>query len=363
MAKFNNKTALLSMLDWGLGHTTRCIPIIQQLQNNHIQVFVACNATQQKIIEQTCSQILFFNLKGYQVRYSKYKWQLPLYIIAQLPKIGWRIFAEHIWLKNWLQNHTVNFIISDNRYGFYNKKVTSIFITHQLTIQTPYKWLTTVLQQINYCFINRFGYSWVPDIEQQGGLAGILSHPTKKPQIPMYYIGWLSRLNTQPNTTNCSVKFCVLLSGPEPQRSILENKLYAICQQLHQPIIFIRGTENAITNLPPTPLIQVIALANATQLQMAIDASEYIICRGGYTSLMELLPLQKKLIVIPTPGQTEQEFLGNYLQQKQWAACLQQQQLSVKAIEVIIANSNFIQMPLANNNSTLQKAIDECLEN
>jgi uncharacterized protein (TIGR00661 family) len=358
MIKINKTTALVSMLDWGLGHTTRCISIIKALQNNKIVVFVACNGVQKKIIESECEDIIFFSLNGYNIKYSKQKWLFSLYILFQLPKILYHIYAERKWLSKWLKVNHADVVISDNRYGFYNKNVQSIFITHQLTIQTPFKWLTQYVQKINYWFIHQFNECWIPDIENENGLAGILSHPEKMPKITIKYIGWLSRFKQNEQIENYTYKFCILLSGPEPQRSILEKKLYTLFINQNTPIIFIRGKTTTEYALPFNANISTIHLANTQQIQNAITNSEFIICRSGYTSLMELLPLKKKIIIIPTPGQTEQEFLAKYLHKKQWAYSVNQQSISTNIITSAINGFTFLPIHIYNNENALQEAIE-----
>ena len=130
---------------------------------------------------------------------------------------------EKRWLEKLVVSEKIDAVISDNRFGLYNSLISSVFITHQLSPQTGYKWLDKIARRLNYKYINRFSECWVPDFEGVPNLAGRLSHPDKKPDVPLKYLQPLSRL--QKKETEIRFDLCVLISGPEPQRSILENTL------------------------------------------------------------------------------------------------------------------------------------------
>lgn len=314
---FNIKTILIAPLDWGLGHATRCIPIIKALLVKDYKIIVAASGKPKNLLQQEFPQLIFVELKGYSIQYSKNKFLLPFKIGLQIPKILHAIKHENKWLQAFVKANKVDFIISDNRFGFYHNQIPSVFITHQLTIQTPYSWLTKLIQQINYSYIHQFRACWVPDFEGNKNLAGILSHPKQLPKIPTHYVGLLSRFqNKKENIIQQQV--CVLLSGPEPQRTLLENKILASCQGYKGNIIFLRGLPNTTQTIAVPKNCIVYNHLNSDALVTILQQSEYIICRSGYTSLMELLAIQKKCIVIPTPGQTEQEYLAKQLQQQNW---------------------------------------------
>lgn len=344
MTKNSKTTILIAPLDWGLGHATRCIPIIKTLKKAGYNIVVGVNESQQKILQTEFADIKFIFLKGYEVKYSKKSWLLPLKIFVQIPKILLSIRQEHSWLKNIIQQENIDIVISDNRYGLFSKTKPSIFITHQLTIKTPYKWLEHLIRKINYSFIQHFTQCWIPDVAGDNNLAGLLSHPTKMPFIETHYIGILSRFEKKANTQK-KYDICVLLSGPEPQRTILEKKLLLQLQQLqHKTILLVRGLPLAKEQL----VVDGIDTTNHLQqkkLQEAIEASEIIIARSGYTTVMELVALQKKAILIPTPAQTEQVYLAQHLQKQNNFAIAQQNCLNIvdaiKHIESIdFSNTN-----------------------
>ncbi len=326
MQKFNNKVVLLSPLDWGLGHTTRCIAIIRLLIDKGNTVLVACNHTQKTILTDEFPQLEFFPLEGYNIVYSKNKKVLPLKLLIQLPKLLSAIINEHLWLRKMVKHQKIDIIISDNRFGFYSKRIPCVFITHQLTIKAPFNWIESLLRRINYSFINRFAACWVPDFEGTQNIAGTLSHPKRLPLIPTQYIGPLTRftplsVNNESTTYDC----CIIISGPEPQRSLLEKILLAQLPHVDKRFLLVRGVlhHQAPAIISPTNTT-IVPHLKGQALNQAIHQSAMIITRSGYTSVMELLALQKKMIVIPTPGQTEQEYLAQLLTERKWAIGMEQ---------------------------------------
>lgn len=324
-------TALVAPLDWGLGHTTRCIPVIYQLQQHGYKVIVAAEAVQATLLLQEFPQITIIPLQGYRIQYSQHKRWLAFKILQQLPKIIYAIWHEHHWLKKQADLYQFQLIISDNRFGLWHKKVTSIFITHQLAIQTPFKWLSNIVGLVNYFYINRYHTCWVPDMQNTHfSIAGHLSHPNRLPKTPVSYVGPLSRFagntDTTPRETAAfTYKWLFILSGPEPQRSLLEIKLLEAVSHIKERVLLLRAKPGA-TDLPAAPSnCKVINHLPSNEMEKVIRESEYVISRSGYTTIMELLALQKKALLIPTPGQTEQEYLANRLQQLKWCySCTQE---------------------------------------
>jgi len=312
-----NKKVLVAPLDWGLGHATRCIPIIKGLLSHGYEVFLAGEGAQSILLKAEFPQLTLIPLKGYRVSYSNHKRGMALKLLWQLPKIWRAIQFENQWLHKQVALHHFNIIISDNRYGLHHPSVKSIFITHQLTIKAPFRVAEKWLQHIQYRLIRSFNTCWVPDIPGLNNAAGILSHPAILPPVPVAYIGWLSRF--EPKKLPVIYRYCIVLSGPEPQRTQLENKLLTQLTGITDSVLFIRGLPGA-ANLPATPP-NIICKNHLPQeaLEMALLQSEWIISRTGYTTVMEILCLQKKAILIPTPGQTEQEYLAERLGLQNWA--------------------------------------------
>ncbi len=318
-----NKKILIAPLDWGLGHATRCVVIIKNLQFLRCNITIAASGKIKKLLQNEFPDIPVLNLPGYNVSYSKNKRRLPFKILIQIPKILKIIRFEHNWLEKAINQYHFDAVISDNRYGLYNKQMPAVFITHQLLIKTNITWLDDVLQKLNYRYINHFTECWIPDFKEKLNIAGKLSHPEKLPKIPVKYIGPLSRFSKQ-DPVEKKYKWMAIISGPEPQRSLFEKKIFEIASILNESFLIVRGLPGNYETSPGLPNCKVFNHLNTNEMYAAIAASEFIISRCGYTTAMEMLALQKKSILIPTPGQTEQEHLANHLFKQNWCYCFNQ---------------------------------------
>lgn len=318
----HTKKILIAPLDWGLGHATRCVVLIQNLLQLGCQVSVAAGGNIKALLQKEFPEITILQLSGYNITYVKHKRLLPLKILQQLPKILKTISYENKWLCDLLVNQSFDAVISDNRYGFFSNKIPSVFITHQLQVQTNIAWLDSLLQQYNYRYINKFNECWVPDLKGKLNVAGKLSHPKKLPETNVKYIGPLSRFEKK-KTAKIKYKWMAIISGPEPQRSIFEQKIFESATKINGLFLIVRGLPEAEEKLR-VPGCEVYNHLSTTDMQTAIEASELIISRCGYTTVMEIIALQKRAVLIPTPGQTEQEYLAKHLMQQNWCYSFQQ---------------------------------------
>ena len=323
---------LVAPLDWGLGHATRCIPIIRELMTQGCALWLAGEGAQEHLLKEEFPQLPFLQLEGYRIRYAKSSTGLVLNIFRQTKNILKAIKKENAWLKKMIHEYRFDAIISDNRFGLYHASVPCIFITHQLTIRSPLgKWTEKFLQKRNYKYINRFTECWVPDTNGEENLAGELSHPLMKPTIPVKYTGPLSRFDYFAPSGNEDKKehLLIILSGPEPQRSILENKIVKEISHYHGTATIVRGLPGPSSLIPSTNMIHFYNHLPADEMYKEMLKAEFVISRCGYSTVMDLAVMQKKSILIPTPGQTEQEYLSKYVQQKHFAYCIQQNKFSL----------------------------------
>jgi len=322
-----NKKILLAPLDWGLGHAARCVPLIKQLQKQQNSLVIACTGEQQIFLEKEINRIEFVTLFGYNMHYTK---ALPLWtkILMQLPKLFAVVRKENKWLANYLEKNKTDVVISDNRFGFYNEKVESIFITHQLNVQAPF--FEKTINRINSSFIGKYNNCWIPDYaEEEKRLSGILSDKNGIKNI--VFIGPLSRFEKKVGQQK-KYDALILLSGPEPQRTLLEEKLISVFANTSYKIALVRGSFDENTQKLP-PNFYTINVASSQQLQELFNVSAKIICRSGYSTLMDLDALGLKALLIPTPGQSEQEYLAKYWQDKFACTCLEQKNISEKSIK------------------------------
>lgn len=315
------KRVLISPLDWGLGHATRCIPIIQSLLNHNIEVFIATSGKIESLLKAEFPQAHFLELKGYNVRYSKKGSHFIWMILKQFPAIKQIIQYEHNWLQHVIEKYKIDWVISDNRFGLYTDKAPCTFITHQLYIKTGINNIIDKLtQQFNYKYINRFTECWVPDLATPPGLSGELGHPKHMPNIPVHYIGPLSRFHILPQPPKIIYKAVILLSGPEPQRTIFEELIQQQAVTIQGQFALVRALPEGTSNLNMPNNWEVFNHLPAEKLNILLQQTEYIISRTGYTTIMDIWMLKKKSILIPTPGQPEQIYLAKVLYQNGFSA-------------------------------------------
>jgi uncharacterized protein (TIGR00661 family) len=309
-----NNTVLIAPLDWGLGHATRCIPIIQLLIQKNFRVLIATNGPHLNLLKEAFPQLGFLHLNGYGINYAKKN--MLFHLAKQLPNFLRTIKMEHDWLDKTLATHEIDVVISDNRYGLWSKKVPCIFITHQLQLQLPFfmHWANKIIQKKMYGFINKFTACWVPDVaDEKLNLSGKLGHPAKMPNIPVNYIGSLSRFKKN-NLQEKKYALMVCLSGPEPQRSLFESIVLDQLKNVIGEVVLVRGKPGSAEVLPCENNITIFNHLPTMQMQQAFEQSEFVLSRCGYTTLMDMQTLACKCIYVPTPGQTEQEYLGGRLQ-------------------------------------------------
>ncbi len=324
-------TVLISPLDWGLGHATRLIPIITHFLQADCKVIIATDGAQESLLKLEFPNLTFVTLPGYNISYAKHKRNFAVKIVWQLPKILKAIQQEKIWLKNFVRHTPVDIVIADNRYGLYHTKLTSVFITHQLTIKAPFSLVQRLIQKWHYKFIEKYSLCWVPDERGPSNLSGILGHPKVLPHLPVTYLGGISRFQKKTGT-QYKYNLLIIISGPEPQRTLFEEKIWEQLQSYMGDALLIRGLPGTRNKIAALPNIVVENHLPATQLAAAFAASEYIISRSGYTTVMDICKLSKKSILVPTPGQTEQEYLALHLQQQGWCLSVAQNRFNLTEV-------------------------------
>ena len=302
------RNILVAPLNWGLGHATRCIPIIRELEKNGFTPILASDGVALQLLQKEFPHLQALKLPSYEIEYAKngadFKWKL----IKNSPKMIEAILSEKKTVKKWIAEYKLNGIISDNRLGVYSKKIPSVFITHQLNVLSgKTTWISSKLHQH---FIKKFNECWIPDIEKQPNLTGKLGH-LKKTSLNLRYLGPLSRLEKK----ELPIKFdlMVILSGPEPQRTFLEEKLIFELKQYSGSVIFIKGKVESEQKTETIKNITYYNFMTSGEIETAFNESEIVLCRSGYTTVMDLAKLQKKAFFIPTPGQFEQEYLAKRL--------------------------------------------------
>ena len=325
---------LISPLDWGLGHATRCIPIIRELLRLDCDVWLATAGAQKRLLYEEFPTLTILDIPGYKIQYSRSKIGFFASMISQVPRILDMISYEYKWLRTKNPVYEFDAIISDNRYGFYNHHTTNVFVTHQLHIKTQMgKFIEWILNKINYRYIKNFDQCWIPDEEKQNDLAGELAHPSRLPTTKFTYLGALSRFEVT-NQPIIKGHVLVILSGPEPQRTILENLVIKDITAINGTATIIRGLPGSETIIPSTNTLKFYNHLDSEALNGEMERAEFMVSRSGYSTIMDIARLNKRSILIPTPGQPEQEYLAEYLRGKNLAYCINQKNFSLlKALE------------------------------
>lgn len=293
-------------MNWGLGHATRSTPIIEALIQKGYEVHVASDEIALEFLKTRFLDLLFHELPSYKVEYSKSNNQ-KLKIASQVPKFISVLNKEQKKIQELHDEYVYDLSISDNRFGAYIKGVRSIYITHQVSIKSPFA--SSILKKLHAQVINKYDECWIPDFPPPNNLAGDLSKDVS--HLPKaYYIGMLTHLSIQKEKSEYDV--CYLLSGPEPQRSILEKEILKQHPN-HLKGILVRGSNKDEINHNN---IKVVNLASSKELSQILSQSESVVSRTGYSSIMDIANTHLKLLMIPTPGQTEQEYLVEILKEK-----------------------------------------------
>jgi UDP-N-acetylglucosamine transferase subunit ALG13 len=298
---------------------------VRYLQGLGHHIMFAGNEWQRNYIDNSFNDIETIHLPGYDVHYGKGSFMLSMF--GQLPKLLRAVKEEHNWLGRLVKERKLDGIISDNRYGLYNKSIPSVIMTHQLQIQTGMG-MDRTLMRLHYRYLENFAQQWIVDVRGDNNLSGALAHPNALP-ANAHYIGLLSQLTPAPNIVQGN-KILVLLSGPEPQRTVLEELLWKQVVLLKEEVIFVAGSDDIhVPKEIPANVTYHKRLSRQT-LQPLIEAAEMVVCRSGYSTLMDLVRLNKKAILIPTPGQTEQEYLGKHLHEQGIFYCAPQKDLNLQ---------------------------------
>lgn len=333
-----NRHVLIAPLDWGLGHATRCIPIIRFLLNHAHKVTIAGSGASLKLLKEEFPALTFYEIEPYAPEYPLGKNSMVWKMITQLPKFFQTIKKENQQVESIVEKEKIDLIISDNRYGCWSAKVPCAFITHQSNILMPkrFGWMQGLVRRRNRDYMEKFTHRWIPDFAGGNTISGELntfSNDAEKSKFE--FIGPLSRFKFQ---SNAILKYDVvaIFSGPEPQRSVFEKIVTAQLQKSNLRFCIVRGDFSAKEKKVSENVFNYLA---SEELENVIASSSVVIARSGYSTIMDLAVMEKKAILVPTPGQTEQEYLAKALSEKKIAVCVDQQSFDLDKAMKQISNS------------------------
>lgn len=321
---------LVAPLNWGLGHATRCIPIIKALQNHGYNPILASDGAALDLLKKEFPELEFFALPSLKIKYAKRGFWFKFKIVLQLFRLYRCILQERKFLKMLSHKIELKGIIADNRLGLYHEDIPCTIISHQLKV---YSGSTTALtSRLHQYFIKKYDECWVPDKASTPNLSGKLSH-LKQTRLNLKYIGVLSRFELKEEPLQYDI--LILLSGPEPQRSLLETRLLKEFKNYKGKVVMVRGVveKNEVAYFENT--IKIINFLKAKPLETLILQSQIVIARSGYTTLMDLAKLNKKAFFVPTPGQYEQQYLAKRLMAHHIAPFCQQHDFKLEQLKKI----------------------------
>jgi len=356
----NSKNVLVCPLDWGMGHATRMVPVIDLLIKSGAKIFIGADKRPMAYLMQRFPGCSFIQLPGYSVNYPE-SGSMALSMIKAYPEMVAASKKAKQLLKKIITNNKIDIVFSDNRYELSSDQAYSVFITHQLNIQTP--GLTVVgkpfINKKIYNFIRKFDELWIPDFEKEPSLSGVLSHVQKMPLNNFHFIGPLSRFSlVKPITPVETLDLLILLSGPEPQRTILEQKLIEQALAIDLKTVVLQGKPEDKDSFE-VDKIKLVSHLPDEEIAGLISKAKHIVCRPGYSSIMDLAVFGKKAIFIPTPGQTEQEYLAKRFREK--GICYSTKQQSINLDAALIESVRYSGFQSSSGLKNLEKRITDLL--
>ncbi len=355
------KKILVCPLDWGLGHATRCIPVINKLLEHDCEVHIAGNGKSLKLLRITFPHLKWYAIPGWRIRYAD-KPFFFLFLFFQLPFFIFSVFRENYLVKRIQKKEGFHVIISDNRYGLFTRLTKTVFICHQLKIILPgwLKLFEKIAHWLTSRVVSRYDICWIPDMPGSP-CSGILS-AAGADSGNARYTGLLSRFSDAEATTNekSDYEIVAVLSGPEPSRSRFEKILEKQLSMSKRKSLLIRGLPDNQSISQNGNFYKVNHLS-ANAFSEVVQNARYIICRSGYSGIMDLLVLKKRAILVPTPGQTEQEYLARHLRAQGLFPFMKQEEFELeKALELLDASMN--ELPEFQGDVLLEEAVRSLLE-
>lgn len=299
------KNIIFAVLNWGLGHATRSIPIINHLLEKGYNPILASSGESKMLLKKEFPELICLSLPDYGVKY--YFQDMAVNLLLQGPKVCLSIIREHWRMNRLVKDYNAVLVISDNRFGCWDKKVPSVFITHQVHLQTSRKWMSKPANWINHYFIKKFDHCRIIDIENRL-LAGTLSKSLEG--VCCKYTGVVSRLESF-KTIKKTYDLIVIISGPEPQRTLFEKKVIKQLKNLPYKSLVVGGKPELHTIKRVDGQIEIQNFMDSVELNKAISSADFVLCRSGYSSILDLAALSRSALLVPTPGQTEQEYLAD----------------------------------------------------
>ena len=344
--KGEGKRIIVAPLNWGLGHASRCIPLVKLLLEQGFEPVLAGDGSSLELLSSEFPELRKHELPSYDIQYARTRWLFKLKLLSLAQTVQKAISKEHRRIQEILNEENASGIISDNRFGAWSDEVPSVYLTHQVWIKAGL--LSKAASRWNRQVISRFDHCWICDYQGEDSLAGELSSGVETLNH-LEWIGPLSRFS-HAKPSEKEIDICIVLSGPEPSRSQFEKKVLEVIKGTDKKVVLVQGIVEEFQIFQKEENITRYNYMLADELESTIRSSKLVISRSGYSTIMDLYALGSNALLIPTPGQTEQEYLADQIKQKELFSSVRQRDFCMESIE------DAMERPYAKKKKTSERA-------
>ncbi|WP_406537836.1 glycosyltransferase [Fibrobacter sp.] len=395
-------------LDWGLGHATRCVPVVREFLRAGAEVELAVVKANANFFREVFPELRQRLAPSYNIVYPKHGYNMALWLLKNSMHLNAVMRYEHHFAEEMVERHGYDVLFSDNRFAFYSKKALSIYMTHQRRIAFPRAF--AAFERIGVMWhaniMRKFDEVWVPDLEIYPGYAGSLSHSGATPgDKPMRFVGTLSRFSEMGNDGNAlgnapapvdlervvdlmsvsefmahsanvewdaapekrtsgnhsfemraNYKVVAVVSGVEPARTQFEQQLRDALAQIPGRHMMILGKPSAEQKTWTEGNIEFHTHLATNDFADAVKRADFVVSRGGYSTVMDMAELGAKCIFVPTPGQFEQIVLAHDLSKAGYAVEIPADELSAETLASAFEKS--VKMPKVEKQNLLHDAVE-----
>ncbi len=342
----STKIILFTALDWGLGHAARTAEIIDRTLTAGYKLVIAASGRGYFFYKKRYSSVTIEKIPAFELTYSRRDALFELKILVTFLKFFVNVLIDRLYVARLLRKYRPSLIISDNRFGFYSRKVYSVIISHHINIQVPsnLKFLDKLLYGVNCFFFKKFNENWIPDYPGEENLAGRIDH-YRLCNLNSYYIGLLSRFKNYRCQPKKEYDFVCLVSGIEPQRPIFVSKLLEIFRKTDWSVLIVSGVPES-DFAQKTENITMVSHLQDVDFCSYVKGAKYLVIRAGYSTIMDLVALGRTALIVPTPKQTEQEYIAFLMHTKKLFYRVTQHKFSLESIKDFVSVSAQLQQNL-----------------
>ena len=351
---------LVAPLDWGLGHATRCVPVIRELLNQGAEVELAVVRANAGLLRGVFPELRQRLAPSYNIVYPKHGYNMGLWLVKNGAHLRAVMNYEHRFAEEMVRRYHYDVLLSDNRFGFYSRNAKSIYMTHQRRIAFPR--VLSAFEPIGMLWhasvMKRFDEVWVPDLPEPPGYAGSLSHVNRSP-VSVKYVGALSRFDGENLSVKSDVRyrFVAVVSGVEPARTRFENLLRKTLVKIPGRHAIILGKPSLGVKSSNEQNLDLFTHLPDDQFAAVVRNAEWVVSRGGYSTVMDMAVLGARCVFVPTPGQYEQVILGRDLTREGFAVTIDESKFSTESLLAAISEKARVALPKPTDNNLLKTAV------